>query len=124
MPRLVAHRHTDVELADGTGRVLASHLEECHSGCLVDFSQLHFHLSFALLPSEIPAGASTGADIGFHPPADSSLPDLDELCEPLVVGCVGPYAAEDHEIRIPPACSGLHLATSNFKRICLNVWTL
>jgi hypothetical protein len=56
-PRVVGHRHIDAMGPNEANQALASHLAMFHgSGQFpVDERELHFHLTFSLLPLEIPA---------------------------------------------------------------------
>lgn len=123
-PRIVAHRHVDLSDLEGASRSLASHLERYHSSDRwpVDDWQLHFHLSFSLLPGEISAG--TGVESGPLPAADvaSELRDAvsagDPLAEPPISLHLASTAQAASSRELP------HHGSVLFRRLTLCVWNI
>lgn len=123
-PRVVGHRHIDAVGLDGANQALASHLKFYHgSGQFpVDERELHFHLTFSLLPREIPAGSSL--NVGTFPQFDvgqSSQPKFFECT--YRIDSTASYESSDFPVAALVGESISH-DTNSFRRIYFGVWII
>ena len=121
-PRVVGHRHIDAMGPEGANQALASHLELYHgSGQLpVDDRELHFHLTFSLLPGEIPAMSSV--DVGTYPQVDVGQASQFKFFECTNrLESTTSYESSDFPIA---ALVGENCGTNSFRRIYFGVWII
>ncbi len=123
-PRVVVHRHIDAMGLEGGNQALASHLELYHgSGQFpVDDRELHFHLTFSLLPREIPAGSSL--DVGTFPQVHVGQSSQLKFFE-----CTYPIeSTASYESSDCPAAAlvgeNISHGSNSFRRIYFGVWII
>jgi hypothetical protein len=121
-PRVVGHRHIDAMGLEGANQALACHLELYHgSGQLpVDDRELHFHLTFSLLPGEIPAVSSL--DVGTYPQVDVGQSSQFKFfeCTNLIEST---DSCESSDFSFA-ALVGENRGTNSFRRIYFGVWII
>ncbi len=123
-PRVVGHRHADIREADGGCQSLANHLVRCHNSCecSVPDCQLHFHLSFALLPSDIPAGTTSTCDV--LSASDTTSTGAAVQYEPSQLAYEQAIPRIDNSVTLPKHLGCGACSAGDIRRVFFGVWQI
>ena len=123
-PRVVVHRHADVPESNAGSLVLATHLDHWHSSqeCSFPECQFHFHLSFALLPIDVPAGTTANSDAPTT--SDTTTTILADLGKALLHSYVRTVPDVDTATALPLSVGFETRRANDLRRIFFGVWQI
>ena len=123
-PRVVCHRHADVRASFDSGRILAVHLDHWHAsqdGEVPEW-QFHFHLSFALQPSDFLA--ANASNIVAFSADDTRSFNLLEHCNELQLTYHGSQVIPSNHFFLPDSLVRKLRDAGDFRRVLFGVWQI